>query len=394
MSVSVSCLFNENHNPYRLCLVAGKCGLAKEVSWVQVMENSGYASFLMQNELIFTTGMGKGNDSGWLRKFILSLMNAGSAGAVLNIGKYLRHDDITPDLISLCDERQFPLFTMPWDMRLADVTQSFLYTIFRTKQTEYEVSQACCDLFFEQHCGEAVRCLAEHGFSEQAAYQVISLFLPSYTAETAEALRPSYKCILNGRHVPYMLFPLRRFMMLVLCVPSAEAGVAVVQYFASHLEASGYAVPPIGSGMVVPSLRDLAVSCRQASYAVAWACTQHKKMQYFGDLGIYAILFSQQNDMVMNELHDRLLGPVLDYDRKRDRNLLDTLVSYLRHNGSIQAVAKETYAHRNTVAYRMQKISSLLQCDLTDETMRFTYLLACHIHQYGRIRREMQEFLD
>ena len=32
---------------------------------------------------------------------------------------------------------------------------------------------------------------------------------------------------------------------------------------------------------------------------------------------------------------------------------VETLQSYLKHNGSIQAVAEELYTHRNTVLYRL-----------------------------------------
>ena len=43
---------------------------------------------------------------------------------------------------------------------------------------------------------------------------------------------------------------------------------------------------------------------------------------------------------------------------------MDTLQSYLKHDGSIQAVAAELYTHRNTVLYRIGNIRKILGNEL------------------------------
>lgn len=148
MSIPLTRLYDETNNPYELKLLAGADGLSREVSWVQVMEDSDYASFLLRDELLFTTGMGCKEQENWLHDFIVALMEAGSAGVVINVGKYILREDITDDILDLCNTHHFPLFIMPWKIRLADVTQSFLYALFLTKQEEYELIEACKELLY------------------------------------------------------------------------------------------------------------------------------------------------------------------------------------------------------------------------------------------------------
>lgn len=394
MSIPVYRLYNERNNPYKLELRAGRNGLYKEVAWVHIMEDTDYASFLSKNELIFTTGMGKGDNNHWLQEFIAALIAIGSTGVVLNIGKYITEDDITEDVIALCNEHQFPLFTMPWNIRLSDITQDFLYSIFLTKQKEYEIVSACKQIFFDQHPWEAINRLKLHGFTERGKYQVMVLhFQEEQSVDQLETLLTSYKFILNEQGAKYTAFPLKKLIILMMKVEDPKEAAQMMQELYMQLHEKEAVKPVIGSSMVVSSLYELAIAYEQAVCAVTWACVHRKHCQYFGALGVYALLFSQRNDLAMRELHDKALGPVLQYDAAHKRDLFHTLESYIAHNGSIQAVAQETYAHRNTVAYRIQKIETLLQCDLNAEDTRFTYYLACHIHHYFQIMKDKNDIL-
>ena len=394
MSIPVYRLYNERKNPYNLELRAGRNGLYKEVAWVHIMEDTEYASFLTKNELIFTTGMGKGTHAQWLHHFIAALIDIGSTGVVLNMGKYITEDDITEDVIALCNDCQFPLFTMPWSIRLSDITQDFLYSIFLTKQKEYEIVSACKQIFFEQHPQEAVNRLKLHGFTKRGKYQVIALlFEDIQPVEQLETLITSYKFILNEQGAKYIVFQLKKLILLMMKVDDPKETAHMVQDLYRQLHEREAIKPVIGSSMAVSSLQELSTAYEQAICAVTWARVHGKNCQYFGALGVYALLFSQRNDLAMRELHDKALGPVLHYDAVHKRDLFHTLESYIAHNGSIQAVAQETYAHRNTVAYRIQKIEKLLQCDLNAEDTRFTYYLACHIHRYFQIIKDKYEIL-
>lgn len=97
----------------------------------------------------------------------------------------------------------------------------------------------------------------------------------------------------------------------------------------------------------------------------------------FSELGPYCFVLGQP----MSDLRDfcaRALGPLADDERHEE--LVKTLEAYLRNHGSLNAVARELYLHRNTVRQRLRRIAVLTGADLQDPDAR----LALHLAVLGR----------
>lgn len=67
---------------------------------------------------------------------------------------------------------------------------------------------------------------------------------------------------------------------------------------------------------------------------------------------------------VMEEYVEKTLQPLLTKNSDQANELLSTLITYLDHDGKLNETAKELYLHRNTVNYRLDKISELLHIDM------------------------------
>lgn len=76
-------------------------------------------------------------------------------------------------------------------------------------------------------------------------------------------------------------------------------------------------------------------------------------------------------------LASRVVAPLDDADPTGV--LTETLGAYLRHSGAARAIGDELFIHRNTLAYRIRRIETLLGVDLQDGETRATLLLALHI---------------
>lgn len=57
--------------------------------------------------------------------------------------------------------------------------------------------------------------------------------------------------------------------------------------------------------------------------------------------------------------------PKILYDEKNQSDLVTVLRSYLKHNGSVKETADELYLHRNTINYKLSRVESLLDIDLS-----------------------------
>lgn len=66
----------------------------------------------------------------------------------------------------------------------------------------------------------------------------------------------------------------------------------------------------------------------------------------------------------VRHFYEGTVGPIVRYDRHYSTDLVATLESYLEHNGNMNATAAAMFAHRHTIAYRLDRIRELSGLDL------------------------------
>jgi sugar diacid utilization regulator len=67
-------------------------------------------------------------------------------------------------------------------------------------------------------------------------------------------------------------------------------------------------------------------------------------------------------DEVMHFYEDTV-APLVEYDRQYNTDLVSTLEGYFRHNCNMNATASAIYAHRHTIAYRLDRVRELTGLD-------------------------------
>jgi GAF domain-containing protein/sugar diacid utilization regulator len=74
----------------------------------------------------------------------------------------------------------------------------------------------------------------------------------------------------------------------------------------------------------------------------------------YEDLGPYRYVLS--TDQGLRDAHQERLQRLVDYDRRRGTELLDTLEGYLDHRGGVVATSRALYIHPNTLRQRLDRI--------------------------------------
>ena len=93
----------------------------------------------------------------------------------------------------------------------------------------------------------------------------------------------------------------------------------------------------------------------------------------YDDLGIYALLYEKRDQDRLADFADRWLGPLRDHG-----DLTDTL-RVLLETGGPSAAATALFVHISTLKYRLRKIESILDVDLSDPEVCFNLRLAFKI---------------
>ena len=120
-------------------LVGGKGGLSNPVEWVHIVGNMETAGFLKGGEIVFTTGIGMEEETSLLM-LTEKIYHNNASGLIVNIGPYIK--EVPEDVITFSDNNNFPVFTVPWEVYLADMMRIFCYAIQQNEQKELELSSA------------------------------------------------------------------------------------------------------------------------------------------------------------------------------------------------------------------------------------------------------------
>jgi purine catabolism regulator len=95
---------------------------------------------------------------------------------------------------------------------------------------------------------------------------------------------------------------------------------------------------------------------REARWALDAATDRAVPTARYGD---DANVFGARSIKEAQDAVDRILAPVLTYDRDRATELVRSLAAFLRHNRSWQNAAAELYVHKQTLVYRMRRVEEL-----------------------------------
>ncbi len=89
-------------------------------------------------------------------------------------------------------------------------------------------------------------------------------------------------------------------------------------------------------------------------------------MESFNELNVERILFSESPRVEAENLAIEYLQEIMNYDKKRNSDLLTTLKAFLNHNANYDNTANALFLHKNTVRYRINIIRDLTNLDPTN----------------------------
>jgi purine catabolism regulator len=134
----------------------------------------------------------------------------------------------------------------------------------------------------------------------------------------------------------------------------------------------------VGVGRLAANPEALARSYREARQAlmIGRRLFSGQPVIYFGELGIYRLLFHLHGAEDVQAFYEEVLGPLLEYDRRTDNELVETLETYFACNGNLSEAARRLHLHRNSLLYRLERIQEVLQADLEDADTRLSLQVA------------------
>lgn len=148
----------------------------------------------------------------------------------------------------------------------------------------------------------------------------------------------------------------------------ADTGRRVADRIRAEVESSRKGtVVSVGLSRIFRSGPDLSKAADEARLALNVAVSQGIWKLAFADAGAYKLLLPSlsQDSSELEQFFSETVKPLIEYDEKYRTGLVLTLETYLRLDGKVEAAAKELFAHRHTIRYRLERIKELTGLDIS-----------------------------
>jgi len=381
--------------------VAGFAGLDRTLHWVHVVELPDVMHWTLGGELLFMTGIGIRDNLSLLSRIVEECSRRNIAGLVLNVGPFI--PATPPAVIELADSLNFPLFELPWEVKLVEVTKEICNHIMSRQIEEKSIQDIIENILYGDCSNPEIlstrAALYDYDLSKphRVLFVRYSRNLPTNKADmdTEQKVLEDKLKIQHLVHEAFrragkkILFT-NRSDRIVLLVPSdgsmqeSQRVEAIAQsiLLAAHEQMKNILVH-IGWGKPFENLSDGKKSMEQAELALKVGITSGKKRIFgYESLGFYKVLFNVSNRKELEAFRSEVLGPLNNYDQRHKGELLPTLTAYLEDTENLALVAGRLHIHRNTLRYRMQKVEELTGRNLNDTQDRMHLYFATVVDKY------------
>ncbi|WP_446899046.1 PucR family transcriptional regulator [Clostridium sp. LBM24168] len=389
----------------RMKIVAGAGGLDKVISWVHVIEIPNAVDYVKGGELLFMTGVVIGNDTEVLLKFVREINLRKLSGLVINVGPYIKS---TPkEVIEFADKIDFPIFELPFEIRLIDVTQNICRSIFTKKIQKESMNNFMKEIIFEDIdiTDEVLNRAILYGYSINMYYCAIVVniddfgsyikfnklgdedvvldiknYIQAIIDEIIYKNNKKYFCVVQSDSFFLMVSLDKNEKMLDSSIRNKMVHIAdsikkEINKKLNHITVS------IGIGGLCNDLSDFktAISEGKKVLEILKRLNKSNCIVSYSDLGIFRLFFEMNTYNEMKKLFNENLLKLKEYDEKNSSYLIKTLNAYLKNNRNLGKTSEELYIHRNTMKYRVKRIEEILQCNLKDEETVFNIKLCMSI---------------
>ncbi|MDP5274251.1 PucR family transcriptional regulator [Chengkuizengella axinellae] len=356
-------------------IAAGHKGLNRVVTWVHVVEVTNIRKLLNGQELILSTGLGWQENEALFVSFIQQLIEAETSGLCIELGTYT--SVIPQKVIEIANEHHFPIILFLEEVPFVKITQDIHFLLVNQHYLE------------EKRKAEENRWLREWlegSHSEQEIHE----YLVEQTSHFK--LQGGVVCIYRFQSYANSNSDHRYFIMIcrsafeqhgfkLYAIEERNAMIFLLvnirneKDWKSRVEASIYCLskteyiknsntfkPTIGVGKFMKKLSTMNESYQTAMDAVRIKSRLTNDIQsyFYDDLHIYRFILILHKYSNLQTTAQEYLKPIIDYDKKYNGKLLETLKIYLACNGSKQDTAKRLFIVRQTLYHRMNKLKELI----------------------------------
>ena len=374
MALTVQELFFYLSEVYGAEFCAGKEGVFRTVSWGYYIEDKSIIDDLKTGSCAVCSLVPlKDNEKAFLS--FINTLNAKEVSVII-ILKSHSISSFPSSISELCNNLNLALIMLPNSINIASLMQGIADLIIKEKYDALELTHFFSKIIENSFPYTQPQILKPYKLLESKQYLIILLSLPE-KLKNEESLNfyldYSFNPKINLNKDTSFYFIYKNYIVYIISnnfdsVPSKISLCAKEdKYFFKSA---------VSLGNIASSFADFALEYRHAVFAM---CFKDSPVREYKDLGIYKILSEVKDTSVLLDIYNSTLGKLSSLSKEKYTFYINTLSSYLEMTGSINETASSSSVHRNTVSYRINKLSELLGMDLKNGHDRYLVQTALYI---------------
>ncbi len=375
MAVALKELYAAISPQYHVKLHTESC-FDKMIAWTHVVEDIEFISSLHGEELVFFSGLNCTSED-WLKRYITELDRHHVGGLIMS---FRGEETFSKEIVGFCNEIRFPIFSASWTTPYMDIMRLFAEILLKNEQRETNLIAAFKNaIYYPENEGSYLSHFERNGFLRDMEYIVVILSCHTYDEETGNEqlnkIEKSLRFILEN----VIAYEENRRLIILAAGYSLHKIQEEFQRLCGK-DSNIYA----GIGTVAGRSRDIHRSHENAYTAYRLTKTGiPRNLLSYDELGIYKILADVKEEEIYPEFVSETVGELMKYDREKHTDYMNILEVYFENDCSAVHTAQTLYCHKNTLAYKLDKIKRILGYDILKNENRVKIMVAIYILRLG-----------
>ena len=360
----------------RAKLIAGECGLDREIRWSYKAEGMDFADWVHGRELLIVSSPVIHSADFDMKHLVEEAIRRNLSGILLLVGnEYVR--SITSDIIKLANGNGLPVIGIPGEIPLVDIMEEVGHAISYQDRKETRGTDILAGIVFGSNIDEKLlrsqANLIEYPLSGPQRIFIAHLTCQDHMVLAEESGRIQYMLenVFRNHNCSIVLSRFNNNIIGMTGETSVEKLQQVLDTFLDQLSQSDSEINVrFGIGSACDQISKLGNSFTEASRCLS-VMEQKKKekngndVQWYEKLGFIRVLMAMENQELLKSYEQQILGKLIAYDKENKTQLVETLQAYFTCNENMKDTALFLYSHPNTIKYRLRRIEDITGFDLS-----------------------------
>lgn len=141
----------------------------------------------------------------------------------------------------------------------------------------------------------------------------------------------------------------------------------------------------VGISNIHKSLSQIKNALQESIFASQTSMISESNINFYKDIGIYKFILPLIDEPCIIDFSTQIINAIKNCESSSNSEIFDTVIQYVECEGNIKSTAQKLFQHENTIRYRINKISKLLNLNMHKRNFYEELAIAVKIFKINQI---------